>query len=279
MTKHAGVRLLAALLALGTVTGIIVTWWAARRAPYRQTVAQVVVKLPRSHGELTGLTIAFLTDTHVNPFFRARRLEPLAGELESIRPDIVAFGGDYISGSSRYIDEATPVLARIARTARLGAWGVLGNHDMANSPRAIAAALSQAGITPLKNEALQIQTGQGDLWLVGIDDAIHGKPDLTHAFAPVPAGAASICLWHEPDLAEQAAAFGPFLQLSGHTHGGQVRLPLIGALARPKLGKRYVLGRFTIGDMELYVSPGLGVYKPPVRLFCPPELTIVRLID
>ena len=164
-------------------------------------------------------------------------------------------------------------------TARFGAWGVLGNHDLANLRQRVVPPLKEAGIAILVNDAASVDTDRGELWIVGIDDAQLGEVDLVRAFTDVPTDAAAICLWHEADLAEDSAPFGGFLQLSGHSHGGQVRLPGIGPIASPTMGKRYVRGRYQIDDMQLYVSSGIGVYRPPVRFNCPPELTIVRLID
>jgi predicted MPP superfamily phosphohydrolase len=238
----------------------------------------VAVQLPRRHPELDGLTIAFVTDTHVGPHFRASDLDPVVDELEKLRPDIVLFGGDFICESPRFIREIAPVVGQMAKTARLGAWGVMGNHDLANLRERVVPPLEEVGVTILANQAVAIETGHGELWVVGIDDPLLGEPDLEAAYRDVPVDAASICLWHVPDVAEDAAPFGSFLMLSGHTHGGQVRLPGIGPLATPDMGERYVQGRFQFGDMELYVSPGLGIYRPPVRFNCPPELTVIRLI-
>lgn len=272
-------RALAIVIGLALVGGLVTAWWARFHAPFRLRIRQVVVQLPRRHQHLAGLTIAFVTDTHVGPHFPARRLEPVVADLEAMRPDLVVFGGDYISESPRFLKEAAPVLARMAQTGRHGAWAILGNHDMANSRTRVIPALREAGIPVLVNEAVKVATNRGDLWLVGIDDGLLGEADLDAAFGPVPPDAAAICLWHEPDRVEESAPYGAFLQLSGHTHGGQVRLPLVGPVAAPSLGQKYVQGRFQVGDMELYVSPGLGVYRPPVRLNCPPELAIVRLVD
>jgi predicted MPP superfamily phosphohydrolase len=131
----------------------------------------------------------------------------------------------------------------------------------------------------LSNQARAARTRFGDLWIVGLDDLLLGRPDLDAAFREVPADAPCVCLWHEGDLADKAAPYGSILQLSGHSHGGQVRFPVIGPVATPRLGRRYVRGRFQIDDMELYVSSGLGMYRPPVRLNCPPELTIVQFVE
>lgn len=85
-------------------------------------------------------------------------------------------------------------------------------------------------------------------------------------------------MWHEPDYTERAEPYGPFLLLSGHTHGGQVRLPIVGPVATPKLGQRFISGRFQFGDMTLFVSNGIGMYRPPVRFNCPPEVILFTLV-
>lgn len=273
------IRLLAGLGLLAGVIGGIVAWRSRFVTPFAFEVRDVVVQLPRKHRYLAGLSIAFVTDTHVGPHFKADDLAPVVRQLQAIRPDIVLFGGDYICESPRFMRQTAPVLGEMGRTARFGAWGVMGNHDLANTRGRVMPPLEDQGISLLANQAVKITTDRGDIWLAGIDDALLGVPDVAATFRDVPVDAAVMCLWHEPDKAEEVAPYGPFLQLSGHTHGGQVRLPGIGPLATPLMGKRYVEGRFQIGDMLLYVSRGLGMYRPPVRFNCAPELTVIRLIN
>jgi len=263
----------------GLLLGMVMAWRARFVAPYRAQVRQVVVQVPRKHRNLAGLTIAFVTDTHVGPHFAASDLEPVVSTLERTGPDLVLFGGDYICESPRFMASAAPVLGRMAATSRFGAWGVMGNHDLSNIRERVVPPLEAAGIRILTNEAICVDTDRGPLWIVGIDDGLLGEIDLEAAFAAVPPDGAAICLWHEGDRIEESAPYGAFLQLSGHSHGGQVRLPGIGPLAAPELGKRFPIGRYAVEDGELYVSAGLGIYRPPVRFNCPPELTIVRLID
>lgn len=278
--KHPGkFRFTGVLGMLGLLLVAVLAWRARYVAPYRAEVVHVVVQLPRKHRHLAGLTIGFVTDTHVGPHFAASHLEPIVERLKIIQPDILLFGGDYICESPRFMTGAADALGRMASTARFGAWGVLGNHDLANLRERVAPALENSGIKILANKAACVATDRGELWIVGVDDAQLGDVDLVRAFTDVPTDATAICLWHEADLAEESAPFGAFLQLSGHSHGGQVRLPWIGPIATPTMGKRYVRGRYRIDDMQLYVSSGIGVYRPPVRFNCPPELTIVRLID
>lgn len=274
MSRRLAIGLAAAATLGGAVVGIV----ARFVLPYRPRVTHIVVTLPRKHFNLSGLRIAYVTDIHVGPAFSADKLQPIVDALHREKPDILLFGGDFISESPRFLDTATPALSEMVTSARYGAYAVLGNHDISNIRSRVTTALRDAGIHVLENKAACIETSRGDLWIAGVDDAIMGRADVESTFRDVPGEAACICLWHEPDHAETAEHFGPFLQLSGHTHGGQVRLPAIGPLALPILGKRYPSGRYQVGNMTLYVSNGIGMYRPPVRLNCPPELAIIRLL-
>ncbi len=262
----------------GVVLAAAVAWYARFVHPYRLRVSHEVFELPRNHAGLDGLTIAFVTDTHVGPHFAAADLDPVIEHLQALKPDILLLGGDYISESPRFMAAAANVLGEMVKTVRFGAWGVLGNHDLASMRARVVEPLEAAGVRVLENEAVRVTTDRGDLWIAGVADAMLAKPDLARTFAGIPTDAATILLWHEPDLAMFAARYAPMLQLSGHTHGGQVRLPGIGAIALPKLGRTYVSGRYLVGTMPLYVSNGIGMYRPPVRLNCPPELTVIHLV-
>lgn len=260
------------------ISGILVAVYARFAAPFRLRITHTMVQLPRTHRHLDGTTLAFVTDTHIGPNFPAKHLEPVIQVLRRTKPDVVLFGGDYISESPRFIAHAREPLAAMASTATYGAWGILGNHDIANIRRRVLDGFAGTGITFLTNEAAEVQTAKGSFWIVGVDDILLGKDRPALAFKQVPADALSIALWHEADHAERMEPFGPVLMLSGHSHGGQIRLPKIGPVAAPKLGRKYDSGRYEIGDMTLFVSNGIGVYRPPVRFNCPPEIVLVRLI-
>jgi len=260
------------------VAGAGLSLYARFVAPFRLQVTHTMVQLPRTHRHLDGTTLAFVTDTHVGPHFGPEHLEPVIQILRRTRPDVVLFGGDYISESPRYIAPAREPLAAMASTATYGAWGILGNHDIANIRERVVDGLAGTGITFLANEAAEVNTVKGSFWIAGIDDILLGKDRPAIAFEKIPADALTIALWHEADHAERMEPFGPLLMLSGHSHGGQIRLPKIGPIAAPKLGKKYDSGRYEIGDMTLFVSNGIGMYRPPVRFNCPPEVVLVRLI-
>jgi predicted MPP superfamily phosphohydrolase len=141
----------------------------------------------------------------------------------------------------------------------------------------VTAALTATGIRVLRNAAAAVDTDRARLWIAGVDEAIMARADPAAAFAGIPPGAATLALWHEPDYAAQTAARGAFAQLSGHSHGGQVRLPGVGPLFLPRGGTRYVQGFNRAGGMPVYTARGVGVFFPPLRLNCPPEVTLVTL--
>jgi predicted MPP superfamily phosphohydrolase len=245
--------------------------------PYSPRLETVSVPVPPGHEGLAGLRIGFITDTHVGPFITADDLARATALLAAERPDLVLFGGDYVSESPRYIGPAIEVVRDLVSETPLGGFAVLGNHDLSVSAPKVTTALEGAGIPVLRNAALPVSYRGSDLWLTGVDETLLGRPDPPSAFAPVPAGAAVIALWHEPQFAEHAAAQGAFLQLSGHTHGGQIRLPGVGAVGLPIHGKRYVMGLNRVDRMTIYTARGVGVYRPPLRFNCPPEVTLLTL--
>jgi predicted MPP superfamily phosphohydrolase len=239
---------------------------------------QVALSVPPGHERLAGLRIGFVTDTHVGPMMSPEQIGRGLDLLASTRPDLALFGGDFISDSPRYAERAAAVLGRFAASAPLGGVAVLGNHDLANDGERVAHALRSEGILVLRNEAVAIEANGDTLWIAGIDDAILGRGCPEEALAGIPAGAAVLALWHEPDGAAESVRHGAFAQISGHSHGGQVSLPLLGAPFAPTGGRRFVAGLNRADGMPVYTSRGLGTYRPPVRFNCPPEVTLLTLV-
>ncbi len=238
---------------------------------------RVTIPLPEAHEQLAGLRIGFITDTHIGPTFSPSDLQRAVGLLVKEKPDLILMGGDYASESPRYAEPAARAVAPLVGVARLGAYAVLGNHDMESGAKKITAALLAQGVRVLRNESAAIETGNGTLWIAGVDEVSHFNHDARSTFAQIPPGEAILALWHEPDLADQAAERGAFAQLSGHTHGGQIRFPIIGPLVLPRFGRRFMRGKIPVEGMTLYVSRGAGVYRPPARFRCPPEVTLITL--
>jgi predicted MPP superfamily phosphohydrolase len=267
----------AALLA-GTAAAFVAAGHHARhRAPYEPRLELVAVPTPCSH-DLAGLRIGFLTDTHVGPMVDAGLVARALDLLVAAEPDVLCLGGDVVCDSPRFIPDAAAVLGEYVAAARLGTYAVLGNHDYSTDAARLTAALERKGIRVLRNEAVPVAGEDASFWIVGIDDALLGRPDLDRAFAAVPPDSPVVTLWHEPDWAEQTAQHGALLQLSGHSHGGQIRLPFVGHLSAPTGGKRFAYGLNYADCMPVYTSRGLGVFHPPVRFRCPPEVTLLTLV-
>jgi predicted MPP superfamily phosphohydrolase len=264
-------------VALSALASAAVAVNARYRLPYCPVLERVSIPVPAGHEGLAGSRIGFITDTHVGPFMTPDDLQRAVSMIAAEGPDLVLLGGDYVSESPRYAAPAAKVLGELVPVAPLGCLAVLGNHDISADQAKVTSALEAVGIRVLRNEAVMISAPGGPLWIAGVDETVLGRPDVAKTFAPITAGAAVIALWHGPDHAPRAAAHGAFAQLSGHTHGGQVRLPGIGPVVLPAGGRRYPAGGYEVDGMRLYVARGAGVYRPAVRLNCPPEVTIVSL--
>jgi uncharacterized protein len=262
-----------------TAAGLI-GYDAYAKAPFEPVLERIDLELPTAHAALAGLTIGFVADTHLGPAMGEDDVSRATTLLAAERPDLVLLGGDYISASPRYAEPVAAILKELVREAPLGSVAVLGNHDCGERGRdlVVTAALKNAGIPVLRNQSGYVDTGRGRLWIAGVDEAIMARADPERTFADIPPGAATLALWHEPDYARQTALHGAFAQLSGHSHGGQVRLPGFGPLFLPQGGQRYVMGFNKVSGMPIYTSRGVGVFLPPVRVNCAPEVTLITLV-
>jgi len=216
-----------------------------------------------------------LSDFHRSAAVRQWEIESAVERANSLAPDLVVLTGDYVTADRRYAEPCAAALAVLR--APLGRYAILGNHDYRAGADAVAGALRQAGITVLRNQAQPVGRGGDNLWLVGIDDASYRRHDVAVALKGVPSSAFKAALMHEPDLADEIARYPVQLQLSGHSHGGQICLPGIGPLHLPKLGRRYPMGHYRVGALQVYTNRGVGRIQPLVRFDCPPEVTLFTL--
>jgi predicted MPP superfamily phosphohydrolase len=245
--------------------------------PYRPVLERVDIPLPIGADGLDGLRIAFIADTHHGPFIDEVDLDRAIGLLRDEPIDLALFGGDYISESPRYAAAAANALGRLMGQASLGGAAVLGNHDLTVSVDRVQESLAIVGIPLLRNDVTIFDYKGSQLAIAGIDETLLGEPHPHRTLQQVPAGVPALALWHEPEFAELAAAEGAFAQLSGHTHGGQIRIPGIGPVGLPVHGKRHVIGLESADGMPIYTTRGVGVYRPPARVNCPPEVTLITL--
>lgn len=251
-------------------------WYAERVAPRHLRLEQVDVPLPALPAGLAGLRIGLLTDNH-HDFGRPLALLAKGVDLlNDAAPDLIALGGDYVVEHAAGFDSCVAQLARLR--APLGVYAILGNHDYWAGADLIAAKLATAGPIVLRNEARRlVAPGGAPFWLVGLDDAARRRADLNRALAGVPEGEFRILLIHEPDMADRLNGHRVDLQLSGHSHGGQIVLPFVGAPILPRLGRRYASGLYRAPTHTVYTSRGLGGVPPYIRFNCPPEVAVLTL--
>jgi uncharacterized protein len=225
---------------------------------------------------LEGFKIVQLSDFHFLPLTRAYLVKNAIRLANQLRPDLVVLTGDFIWHELGAIYDLAPLLAGL--NPRFGIHAVLGNHDHWLDAGVIATELRKVGIDVLSNEIRIITSGGDSFQVIGVDDGWSGKPDLMHSLDEVDDKMPGILLWHEPDLADQVPQDGRVaLQLSGHTHGGQVRLPGKGALILPYLGTKYDCGLYRFERMYLYTNRGIGIISVPFRFNCRPEITSIIL--
>jgi hypothetical protein len=236
-------------------------------------VAVPVRNLPKAPD---GLRIILVSDTHIGivsmPQARAR-LAPLPG----LDADLIVFAGDLASVRPMNIYPAAALLDEMC--PRGGArFAVLGNHDHYTDATIVASELRKRRFDVLINEHRRVRIRGADAWVVGLDDPYTGWEDIGRALTGVPDDAFVILLSHTPDIVGEPAASRANVILSGHTHRGQVVLPVVGPLTcNSRYGSRYAAGLFRIGGSSLFVTRGLGEVTIPLRVFCPPEIAVLEL--
>ena len=252
-------------------------------APNFPRIVRQEFHLQRWPERLNGFTVAVLSDFHYDPYFSIHPLHAAIPMVNGLHPDLIALTGDFVSvpfvGDEEKAAFAAEPCARLLRqmTAHHGLWAVMGNHDDGTDPEHVTRALQAENIQVLANQSQPIEQDGARFWLAGVNDVMSGTADLSKTMRGVPAHEAVILLAHEPDFADEAAQFPIDLQLSGHSHGGQIRLPFLPPLYLPELAKKYIWGTYQIGPLALHTSAGLGTIGVPVRLNCPPEITLLTL--
>lgn len=238
-------------------------------------IKEITLRYPNLPPAFDGFRLLQLSDFHIDGVHGlAERLEPL---LAAIKPDLCVFTGDYRFEDRGPCGDMYHRMRKVieAITAKHGIWGILGNHDSAE----IAYGLEGLGVRMLVNDSAEIVHGGDSLWLLGVDDPFdYHCADLDAALRDVPENSFKILLAHAPEVYQKAAAHGIDLYLSGHTHAGQIRLPVIGSLKHNShCPKEFSYGLWKHGGMQGYTTSGIGCSSVPVRFHCPPELVVFEL--
>lgn len=226
--------------------------------------------------EFTGTRIVFLSDLHLGPTVSLDYLRRVVQITRGLTPHLVALGGDYIFKSASYIWALSNLLKDIK--APLGVYGVLGNHDYANDVTSVRSALRKAQIQDLTNTGVWLSKGGRRIRLCGVDDFWLGDPDADAALADATDTDAVFMLCHNPDFFETLNDPRVTLSLSGHTHGGQIRIPGLGAPVIPsQYGQKYAYGLIQAPRTQVLVTSGIGTIIVPARFCCPPEVVAIEL--
>ena len=239
----------------------------------RENVTVPVAGLPRGW---EGARIVQLSDLHAGRHVTKERLQRIARRAARLKPDILVVTGDIVHNSPVFARQAAEAIASIPTT--YGTFACLGNHDFWAGPDDVERALEDAGVRVLRNRGTLLRRGGDGLWLCGVDDPWNGRFDLKAALAGKPADAATVLLSHQPNTWPRAQELGVQLQLSGHTHGGQLALLwLHRSLSLARLITPFVAGLYNVGACYLYVNRGAGSVMPMVRIGARPEVTELTL--
>ncbi len=269
------IRNLLKILTLGFLVIFILVAYVRKVEPTWIEVVQVPLTLPRLSPALEGYRIVQITDIHSDGWMDADRITQIAQQVNDQKPDLIALTGDYVTKNAEKFAPALKSLSSLS--APDGTIAILGNHDEWTNPKLITEVLESINIKVLKNQVITLDRKGGLLNIAGLGDAWSGEDDMGKVLQQLPGIGASIMLAHEPDVADRTAETKRFdLQLSGHSHGGQVSLPFM-KLVTPPMGHKYPIGQYQIGDLTQYTSRGVGTSGIRARFNCRPEITVITL--
>lgn len=256
-------------------------FWGFLIEPGRLVVYDQTIQIDNWPPPLDGLRIAVLSDIHAdNWFITDKKLRTIVARTNELHPDLIVILGDYMSSNGWVTHRVEPeIFAPVLKDlhAPLGVYSVLGNHDWWYSGSKVRRGLEQNGIRVLEDETAQIYVRGTSLWLVGLADLWTRPQRISDTVAKVPEGQPLIALTHNPDIFPNVPQRVP-LVLAGHTHGGQVRFPLIGSVVESsKYGERWERGHVLESNHHLFVTSGIGTSIVPVRFGLPPEIVLLTL--
>lgn len=238
------------------------------------TIEEVTIYLERLPKEFDGLRIVHLSDIHHSPFTGLEFIERAVEISNSLKPDMFLLTGDYVSHETEYAAPVSEAMGKLV--SEYGTFACLGNHDHWTEGDVVTYFLEREGIKVLNNEGFRFESRGASFWLCGVDDLMVRKTDLRAALRGSRSDEFKLLLAHNPKIINRAARAGVDLMLSGHTHGGQIRLrPTNEGLIMPKSRRRSGLHRRK--TTQVYITRGIGTVVLPVRYQCPPEISLLQL--
>ncbi len=241
------------------------------------SVERVLAPVPGIHPGLEGLRVAALSDFHLYPFTQLSFLKRAVEAANRLGPDVTVLLGDFVDQTADAMDELGPLLGTLQ--AKLGVFAVLGNHDHRKGASRVEERLNREGIEVLSNRGVFLESGGAPFHLAGVD-SISGKFDLRSALSGVREAVPTVLLAHEPDVADAVRRDGRVaVQLSGHSHGGQIRLPALSRCGLPLGARKYPFGSYRWAGLFLHTSRGLGTTGAPIRVGSTPEVSEVVLVE
>jgi predicted MPP superfamily phosphohydrolase len=266
-----------ALVAAPLVAVSAVSAYARLIEPYNYLISETDIFIRDLPQAFEGFRITQLTDIHHSRILGINEVRRVVSLAQQTKPDLFVLTGDYSTSYSRYIEPCAEALS--ALSAPEGVWAVLGNHDHNTDPELTTRALERQHIAVLNNAHTTLQRGSDSIQVAGIDDWSWNATDWPRAFAGLKARTPTILLSHQPSVLDLEQTRQVALILSGHTHGGQLKLPFLGAPARfATQDLKYARGLFRSGDTQLYVSAGTGMIGLPLRFGVRPEIAVLRLL-
>ncbi|AZB42622.1 metallophosphoesterase [Bacillus sp. FJAT-42376] len=279
MSRRLFLKSLLSFAAAGFTISIGGYSYARYMEPGLLDIQELVVADPKIPESFDGMKLIQFSDTHLSEYYTLGQLEHIQEIINDYSPDAVFFTGDLMDdpGSYKHPEKIIPLMKKIK--APLGKFAVYGNHDHGGyGSDAYSEIMSRAGFNVLKNETVKIRlANQSFITIGGLDDLILGRPDYERTAGAFHPDSYNILLAHEPDAWIRAKNFPVDLQLSGHSHGGQIQLPFYGPVITPPLADIYTEGLYKYGTRKLYVNRGLGTTRLPFRFLSMPELTVFTL--
>jgi predicted MPP superfamily phosphohydrolase len=264
------------LVATPLVAASGVAAYARLIEPYNYLISENDIFINNLPERFEGFRITQLTDIHHSKILGLPEVRRVVRLAQETKPDMFVLTGDYATTYRRFIEPCAEALSSLS--APEGVWAVLGNHDHYTDPDLTTRALERQHITVLNNQNTSVRRGPDVLQLSGIDDWSWNGTDWRKAFEGLNKQSATILLSHQPSVLEMDQTKDVSLILSGHTHGGQINLPWLGAPARfATKDLKYAQGLFRFGEAQLYVSSGTGVIGLQVRFGVRPEIAVLKL--